>query len=100
MYIRNDMVKLEEYYRERSTDISDFAIIIKNLPRMPNIRKKIIRFFNSAFKKPYNIHELTLLAHDPQIHLVKNEKKNLIKQISKKMKKRGATQEQLNAANS
>lgn len=100
MYIRNDMIKLEEYYRERSTDISDFAIIVKNLPRMPNIRKKIIRFFNSAFKKPCTIYELTLLAHDPQIHLVKKEKKNLIKQISKKMKKRGATQEQLNAANS
>jgi hypothetical protein len=41
LYIRNRVTKLEEYYDERTTSLSDYSIIIKGLPRAKGIQKTL-----------------------------------------------------------
>lgn len=41
IYIRNRIIKLEEYYDERTTSLSDFSIIIKGITKMKGIQGKI-----------------------------------------------------------
>jgi hypothetical protein len=47
LYIRNRVTKLEEYYDERTTSLSDYSIIIKGLPRAKGIQKTLNSFSKS-----------------------------------------------------
>lgn len=39
-----------EYYDEKTTSLSDFTILIKNLPRKEDIEKNLRSFLNDFFK--------------------------------------------------
>ena len=45
IYIRNRLIKLEGYYNERKTNLSNFAIIVKNLPQEFGVQGRLTNFF-------------------------------------------------------
>ena len=45
VYMRDHMIKLEAYYDERNTSLSDYSVIIKEIPKIKGIQNKIKNFF-------------------------------------------------------
>lgn len=41
VYFRNRIIKLEEYYDERTTSLSDYSVFIKGIPKMKGIQHKL-----------------------------------------------------------
>lgn len=41
LYIRNRITKLEAYYDERTTSLSDYSVFFKGLPHMKGIEKNL-----------------------------------------------------------
>ena len=56
------MIKKDKYYKERNTDISDYSIIIKNIPKIKGIKGRLSNFFFASFSKPHRIEEIILLS--------------------------------------
>jgi hypothetical protein len=50
LYIRDNILKTKEYYDERTTSLSDFSFIIKNLPLKDGIQQNIRDFVHNHFK--------------------------------------------------
>ena len=73
------MTKKDSYYKERNTDISDYSIIIKNIPKVKGIKSRLRNFFYECFSKPHNIKEITLLTLSKEIEELKVEKDKIIK---------------------
>lgn len=40
-------MKLEAYYDERSTTLTDYSIIIKNIPKQKKLQAKLREFFRN-----------------------------------------------------
>ena len=49
VYIRDNILKTMEYYNERTTSLSDFSVVIRNLPLKEGIQKNIKDFINIHF---------------------------------------------------
>ena len=47
--MRNKIVKLEAYYDERTTSLTDYCVIMKNIPQQKKIQQKIKSFFQYGF---------------------------------------------------
>lgn len=47
--MRDNIKKLANYYDERNTSLSDYSIMMKNLPMTKGIQQKITRFFKESF---------------------------------------------------
>ena len=45
IYLRDKLIKLESYYDERTTSLSDYAVIMKNIPPQIKLMEKIKKFF-------------------------------------------------------
>jgi hypothetical protein len=60
MYIRDVILKTLEYYEERNTLISDFAVIFMNLPQDVGVIAKI-RGFLKAMQGEYEVEEVIVL---------------------------------------
>ena len=41
VYMRDHMLKLEAYYDERNTSLSDYSIMVKDIPKSKGIKKKL-----------------------------------------------------------
>ena len=46
LFIRNRLTKNMSYYRERETTLSDYSVLIKELPKVPGIKKKVKKLFD------------------------------------------------------
>jgi hypothetical protein len=44
IYMRDKIIKLESYYDERTTSLSDYAVILKNIPPQKNLQSKLREF--------------------------------------------------------
>lgn len=51
IYIRDNIRKTVEYYDEKTTSLSDYSFIMKNLPLKDGIQKDIKNFVNNNFKE-------------------------------------------------
>jgi hypothetical protein len=49
MYMRDTIRKTNDYYDERTTSLSDYSILMSNLPKKINTEKKIRDFFRDGF---------------------------------------------------
>jgi hypothetical protein len=49
IYIRDNIRKTIEYYDEKTTSLSDYSFLIKNLPKKKGIQGDIRRFVNEHF---------------------------------------------------
>ncbi len=49
IYIRDNIRKTIEYYDEKTTSLSDYSFLIKNLPKKNGIQGDIRRFVNEHF---------------------------------------------------
>jgi hypothetical protein len=47
IYMRDKIMKLEAYYDERSTTLTDYSIIIKNIPKQKKLQAKLHEFFRN-----------------------------------------------------
>ena len=70
IYMRDHIIKLESYYDERTTSLSDFTVIIKNIPNCENLKQKMSEFFLNEFKKPHIIKEIILLPEPADIDIL------------------------------
>jgi len=51
--IRNNLLKEEQYYDERTCSLSDYSIIVSNLPQTHGVKKMVIKLFEKEFNKTY-----------------------------------------------
>jgi hypothetical protein len=49
IYVRDTINKTRNYYDERTTLLSDFSVILHNMPREPHTEQKLKRFLGEAF---------------------------------------------------
>lgn len=55
IYIRDKLTKANSYYDEISTTMSDYSLIIKDIPVTDRVQAKVRRMFNEYFDKPIQI---------------------------------------------
>lgn len=61
MYIRDLIGKTRSYYDERTCSLSDYSIIVYNLPKRTGTRRNLLKFLQNCYDKPYNAHQITFL---------------------------------------
>lgn len=61
IYIRDKIRKTFAYYDERRTTLSDYSLLVQNLPLVAGIQAKVREFFNKKFKRPHKIHDIIML---------------------------------------
>jgi hypothetical protein len=45
-YMRDVIRKTNEYYDEKTTSLSDYSILICNLPKREGMKKRLVQFIN------------------------------------------------------
>ena len=53
VYIRDNIRKTVQYYDEKTTSLSDYSFIMKNLPMKEGIQQNIKNFVNNKFKEDW-----------------------------------------------
>ena len=79
IFIRNNMIKKEGYHDEIVTSLSDYAIIVKKIPKQKHIKAKFTNFLENGFSKSYKIEEFIYL---PDLKDLEKEKVKLIEKIN------------------
>ena len=62
IYLRDLIIKTRNYYDERTTSLSDYSIIVYNLPQKQGNRKKMVNFLSSGFDRSYVPTQITLIS--------------------------------------
>lgn len=78
VYIRDKILKLHEYYDERRCSLSDFSIILKNIPPHVNPQKNIKNFFFEEFESPHEIKQLVLMPYLQEFEHLLHKKLKII----------------------
>lgn len=102
LYIRDNINKTMQYYDERMTSLSDFSLIIKNLPLREGIQKSIRAFIQHHFKEKWEelkitnhkqefqsddkVAQITLLPEIENYYKLLTEKNHIIEEKRKLMK--------------
>lgn len=55
------------------TSPGDYAVLLKHLTPQKNIKKKLRTFFETCFKKPYEIKQFTLFSEHEKVEEIKNQ---------------------------
>lgn len=61
LYIRDLISKTRNYYDERTCSLSDYSILVTNIPERPGMRARLSNFLSSCLSKPYSAHQVTFL---------------------------------------
>jgi hypothetical protein len=61
LYIRDLISKTRNYYDERTCSLSDYSILVTNIPERPGMRARLTRFLSNGLPKPYSPHQVTFL---------------------------------------
>ena len=62
IYIRDNVKKTIEYYDEKTTSLSDFSLLLKNLPLKTGIQSDIKNFIHFHFKDKWDELKQTYLS--------------------------------------
>jgi len=78
LYIKDKISKTWEYYDEMESDLSDYAVMVKNIPKgMSGIRERLKNFLTRDIKdeegKPYEIYEIILVPNAEKVHHLSHE---------------------------
>ena len=78
LYIKDKIIKTWAYYDEMESDMSDYAVMVKNIPEgMRGINKKLTTFLTKDIKaedgKPYEIFEIVLVPDSEKVHHLSHE---------------------------
>ena len=65
--IRNMLVKEEQYYDERTCSLSDYSLIVSNLPDCYGTGRMVRELFKAEFKKESEVKEIIYIFEDPRI---------------------------------
>ena len=83
VYMRDNLIKLEAYYDERTTSLSDYTVLLKYLPKTKGVQKKIKNFFMQEMSKPHDIKSMILLPEYHEFDQLKKQKHLLIEELRK-----------------
>lgn len=61
IYMRDNLMKLEAYYDERTTSHSDYTVMMKNIPKREHSRANLQNFFNTAYDRPHEIKNMVII---------------------------------------
>lgn len=86
IYMRDHITKLELYYDERNTSLSDYSIMLKNIPKQIGIQKTLKEFFMKAFPIEHEIKQITLLPEYPEIDHLLADRHKIIERLRKSLK--------------
>lgn len=83
LYIKDKISKTWEYYDEMESDLSDYAVIVKNIPeKVTGIKQRFEDFFSQEIKdeesKPYEIHEIILIPETERVHELHHEEEEAL----------------------
>ena len=73
-FIRNRLGRNLSYYKEKNVTISDYSLLIKDFPKVPNAQKKIKKVFEEFFYTPIKIEEIIMIGDLELYYKLKNEK--------------------------
>ena len=62
VYIRDLVIKTRNYYDERTTSLSDYSIIVENLPQKSGNKGKILTFLENNLGKYHKPTQITLIS--------------------------------------
>ena len=62
VYIRDLFIKTRNYYDERTTSLSDYSIIVENLPQKSGNKRKILTFLENSLTKEHKPTQITLIS--------------------------------------
>ena len=62
VYIRDLVIKTRNYYDERTTSLSDYSIIVENLPQKSGNKGKILTFLKNSLGKEHKPTQITLIS--------------------------------------
>jgi hypothetical protein len=76
--LKDKIIKTWAYYDEMESDMSDYAVMVKNIPEgMRGINKKLTTFLTKDIKaedgKPYEIFEIILVPDSEKVHHLSHE---------------------------
>lgn len=89
LYIKDKIIKTWAYYDEMESDLSDYAVIVKNIPdgtthvkeRLANFITKDVRYFeneNDKVGSPFEIHEIILIPEAERVHKIHEEEEEAL----------------------
>ena len=73
-FIRNRLGRNLSYYKEKNVTISDYSLLIKDFPKVPNAQKKIKKVFEEFFYTPIKIEEIIMIGDLELYYKLKYEK--------------------------
>jgi uncharacterized protein YbcV (DUF1398 family) len=83
LYVRDLITKTRNYYDERTCSLSDYSILLTNLPERIGTRSKLINFLATGFEKPFSPHQITFLPEYEHFYEMEDHIEELIEQIKK-----------------
>lgn len=89
LYIKDKIIKTWAYYDEMESDLSDYAVIVKNIPdeltgvkqRLTNFITNDIRFYQNDQDQvgaPFEIHEIILIPEAERVHKIHQEEEEAL----------------------
>lgn len=97
VYIRDKLTKANSYYDEITTTMSDFSVILKDVPAVIGVQAKIRKMFEQFFSAPYKIEELVVIGHLKEFYLLEREKKKLLEKKKRLIGREEANEDEINA---
>jgi hypothetical protein len=73
LYVRDLITKTRNYYDERTCSLSDYSIIITNLPEKKGMRASLTNFLQSSLPKSYKAYQVTFLPEYEQFYQMEEE---------------------------
>lgn len=62
-YIRDLITKTRDYYDERTCSLSDYSVLVTNIPSQRGTKARLEAFLAEAFDKPYKAYDITFLPN-------------------------------------
>lgn len=81
LYIRDLITKTRNYYDERTCSLSDYSILLTNLPERKGMRKCLLKFLATSLDKPYTPHQITFLPEYEKFYEMEEHVSTLIEKI-------------------
>ncbi len=78
LYIRDLISKTRNYYDERTCSLSDYSILVTNIPERPGMRARLTHFLTTALPKPYTPHQITFLPEYQDFYQMEEKIANII----------------------
>ena len=73
LYIRDLISKTRNYYDERTCSLSDYSIIVTNLPQKVGMRAKLKKLLENSMGKSYKTHQITFLPEYEDFYRMEEE---------------------------